>query len=267
MVLKEISKTARIIKYRFSEVVLIIALVTMAQVSVSRLQAENPDNFTDMLPLVLFGVGAAIISAILGYGFLRTICYEPFHKHQPADLIKIGKSFFWRMAGYAIFTGALGMLLFLPILLIANGLFGGGESGMPEYIFPLAVFLVALILIKPIVFIPAFIISRNAGLWESFKSLQEFNLKLAKPVIVLFVVQIMLASLLAVLPVSREADITVYYSVTVAFTVIGQLFRLMVSVGAIRFVSSLDGRSLDGGGSEENQEESGNQISSDTKDF
>lgn len=267
MVLKEISKTARIIKYRFSEVVLIIALVIMGQVCVFQIHADNPENFADMLPLVLFGVAAGIVSAILSYGFLRSICYEPFHKHQPADLLKIGKSFFWRMVGYGIFTGTLVIILLLPILLIANGLFGGDETRTSEYIFPVAVFIVALILVKPIIFIPALIISRNAGIWESFKSLKEFDIKPAKPVVLLFVVQMLLACLSAILPVSREADITLFYTVTVSLTVIGQLFRLMVAVGAIRFVLSLDGRSLDGGGSEENQEDSEDRISPDTRDF
>jgi len=247
MFIREISRIAAIIKHRFSEVVLIVALMIMAQVCAMQAETGGSESFSDKLPLLSFGIIAAVTSIILSCGFLRSICYEPFHKHLPADLLKIGKSFFWRMVGYALLTGVFAVILLLPIFLIAGKLFAveNSQPEIPGYFFNLSLAVVGLVLFKPSVFIPAFILARDTGVFESLKSLKIFNAGQVRPVFALFVVQISISFLSSFLPVSRDKNIMAYYAVTAAVSVIGQILSLMVAVGAVRFVLSLDGRTKD----------------------
>lgn len=260
MSLKEISRISAIIKYRFSEVILIVALIIMTQVCTIQSQISDSESFSDKLPLLFFGIAAAVISLILSCGFLRSICYEPFHKHPPADLLSIGKPFFWRIVGYGLLMACFVMVLLLPVFLIAGQLFGteNSQPEVPTYFFSLAFMLIWLLLFKPSVFIPAFVLSRNTGVFESLRSLKTFNISRVKPVIILFIVHTLISFLPSFLSVSADKNIKVYYAVVVSFSVVGQVLRLMVLVGAVRFVISLD-RQSENAGREEQQEQEDNE--------
>jgi hypothetical protein len=214
----------------------------MAQISILEFQSEAQSGLpSGKVSFVIFALGAGIISAILSYGFLRTVCYEPLHRHQPGDLLKLGKGFFWRMVLFGIAAGFLGMVVLMPVLAVISKVFSSKAAifELPESLMTLGVSIMLLILFKPITFVPAFIIGCDKGVMESFLSLKKFNIFQAKPVLVLFVVQVAANFLFSLFSVSKEQSAAGYYFMAAGPSALQQILNLMVAVGAVRFVLSL----------------------------
>ncbi len=242
----ETQKTLAILKARGPEVILIVGLYTLVELSPSLFGFTEPDlTKTLFLPSICFVLSLTIISMILYYGFLRTIHLEGPKIQTPMDLLKTGKHFFWRMVGFGFIYVALYFILTWIIFLIIK-YFTSTNTGFIEsaksapWLYRLCSTAATLIMIKVSLFIPALILVLDCRAFRGFKLLSKFKLLEPKELVVLFCLGAVIPLLWLLLKIPDNPETISQYIITIVTIVIGQVFWLIVAVTAVRFVSSLD---------------------------
>ncbi len=246
----EIKQTLKILKSRYPEVSLIIGLYTLVLVSMALVMADllaqdKPLAAAPQNPLLLFfSIGVALVSMILKYGFTRTVYLHGGSQEQPLVLLKTGMHFFWRIVGlgmlYLLALSALG----IPLIIIKHQLTHADTPGASVLLVSAVdrVYSVGmmLILIKPVLLMPAVLIVLDCRMHEPWKMLNHLRLLDAKGVIFLFCLQIAIA---LVWPFSRLADAhitTSDYALTIAAAAAVYFVGFVAAVAAVRFVASRD---------------------------
>lgn len=259
--MNETQKTLAILRIRWPEVTLIIGLYTLVELSHSLFGFTEPDvTKTLFLPSIFFILSLAAVSMILSYGFLRTIHMEGPKEQTPMDLLKTGKHFFWRMAGFGfIFTGLYFILIRIIFFIIKY--FTSTNTGFIEsaksapWLYQLCSTATMLIMIKVSLFIPALIIVLDCRVVNSFKLLSKFKLFQAKELVALFCLSTVIHLLWLLLKIPENPETISQYIITIGTIVTGQVLGLIVTVTAVRFVSSLD-LEYDGPVTDSNSEDS-----------
>lgn len=259
--MNETQKTLAILRIRWPEVTLIIGLYTLVELSHSLFGFTEPDvTKTLFLPSIFFILSLAAVSMILSYGFLRTIHMEGPKEQTPMDLLKTGKHFFWRMVGFGfIFTGLYFILIRIIFFIIKY--FTSTNTGFIEsaksapWLYQLCSTATMLIMIKVSLFIPALIIVLDCRVVNSFKLLSKFKLFQAKELVALFCLSTVIHLLWLLLKIPENPETISQYIITIGTIVTGQVLGLIVTVTAVRFVSSLD-LEYDGPVTDSNSEDS-----------
>lgn len=256
----ETQKTLAILRARWPEVTLIIGLYTLVELSHSLFGFTEPDvTKTLFLPSILFILSLAVVSMILSYGFLRTIHLEGPKEQTPIDLLKTGKHFFWRMAGFGfIYIGLYFILIRLIFFIIkyftsTNTDFIESAKSAP-WLYQLCSTAAMLIMIKVMLFIPALIIVLDCRVFDSFKLLSKFKLLKSKELVALFCLGTVMPLLWLLLKIPENPETILQYIITIGTIVTGQVIGLVVAVTAVRFISSLD-LEYDGGITDSNSED------------
>lgn len=256
----ETQKTLAILRARWPEVTLIIGLYTLVELSHSLFGFTEPDvTKTLFLPSILFILSLAVVSMILSYGFLRTIHLEGPKEQTPIDLLKTGKHFFWRMAGFGfIYIGLYFILIRLIFFIIkyftsTNTDFIESAKSAP-WLYQLCSTAAMLIMIKVMLFIPALIIVLDCRVFDSFKLLSKFKLFKSKELVALFCLGTVMPLLWLLLKIPENPETILQYIITIGTIVTGQVIGLVVAVTAVRFISSLD-LEYDGGITDSNSED------------
>jgi len=201
-------------------------------------------DLTTSSSLLPFGVHMVfiIVLLILGLGFLRTFYLEGQKQQPPLVLLRIGKHFFWRMFG-------LGLLFMIIYLVLAGLIFlivkqftsmDTSFSQVTPWIRHLCFAASMLILIKPVLLIPALIIVLDCKAFKSFKLLKQCKILNMKELVMLFFVSMALTFLWAFLPTPQDTMTISQYILIVCLAVVGNFIGLMIVVLAVRFVASLD---------------------------
>ena len=238
----EIKKTLAILKTRWPEVTLIIGLNILSLLS-NYIFGTGKLNLTTSSSLLPFGVNMVfiVVLLILGLGFLRTFYLEGQKQQPPLVLLRTGKHFFWRMFG-------LGLLFMIVYLVLAGLIFlivkqftsiDTSFSQVTPWIRHLCFAASVLILIKPVLLIPALIIVLDCKAFKSFKLLKQCKILNAKELVVLFFVSMAATFLWAFLPPPQSTITISQYILIVCLAVVGNFVSLMVAVMAVRFVASL----------------------------
>jgi len=258
----EIQKSLTILKARWPEVTLIIGLYTLVELSHSLFGFTEPDvdvTKTTFLPSILFILGLTVVAMILSYGFLRTVYLEGPKEQTPLDLLKTGKHFFWRMVGFGFVFAGLYFILTILIFSIAK-YFTSTETGFIEsatsapWLYQLCSTATMLILMKISLFIPALIIVLDCRIVNSFKLLRKLKLFKSKELVALFCLSTMTHLLWLLLKIPENPETISQYVITIGTIVTGQVLGLIVTVAAVRFVSTLDLR-YDGSVTDSNSED------------
>jgi len=225
-----------ILKARWPEVTLIIGLGVLSAVLSNRFRVVK-SNLSMIGLLLYFGVSLSFMTVhtILNCGFLRTIYLQGKKQQSPIVLLKTGKYFFWRMVGFALFLMLAYIPLFGIILLVIKSL-----TSQYLLIYQLSITLPLLILIKPLLLMPALIIVLDCGVFKSWRLLKHCRFLNAKELVALFCLQITLTFLWILLRVPYDAKTISQYSLTIVPTAIVHFAYLTVAVMAVRFVASLD---------------------------
>ena len=245
----EIKKTLAILKARWPEVTLIVGLSILALLLNKLLRAAQP-NLTpkqSLLALIPLGfvLAVMIISTILNFGFQRTVYLEGKKQQQPMVLLKTGKHFFWRMVKLGLLLLPIYCILIWLTFLVTKQL-ASIETGYFETAqsFPLVYQFCfigpSLILVKPLLLVPALVIVLDCQVLESFKYLKKYRLFDARGLLMLFLVGTIFSFSWVLLPKLNEVATISHYMFTMVRSIIGQFITLMVAVTAIRFVASLD---------------------------
>ena len=228
--MNEIKETLAILKARWLEATLIIGLMLLPIFGI------HSDN---RILISIAALGIFSLRIIITAGFLRTVYLEQEKRQSLLDLMQIGKHFFWRLLGFIILLGLVGMLSF--------GLIGkfNTYTGLNET-FPFAqligVTFIKLIFAKLIILIPAIIIILDCSLSKGFGLMWKVKLLKARPLLIIFLIQIVvLPYLLFFFPCFRgtQPAITWSYTVSILYSIMLCFLTLMVQMMAVRFVSSL----------------------------
>ena len=242
----EIQKTLAILKNRRPEVALIVGLYTLVELSHSLFNFTEADlTKTFFLPSIFFVLSLAIISMILYYGFLRTVHLEGPKEQTPMDLLKTGKHFFWRMVGFGFIYAGLYFILTWIIFSITKyftstntGFFESAKSA--PWLYQLCSTAAMLIMIKVSLFIPALILVLDCRVINSFKLLSKFRLFKSKELVALFCLCTVMPLGWVLLKIPENPETISQYIITIGTIVTGQVLGLIVTVTAVRFVSSLN---------------------------
>ena len=233
--MNEIKETLAILKTRWLEATLIIGLGFLPN-----LLKHTFRIYSDLRVLVsLVAMSIFLVVAIVSIGFLRTVYLEQDKRQPLLELMRIGKHFFWRFFVFGILCG-LAMMLFAGLLRTIITDTGSNST------FPLAnrigFTVITLILAKLLLLIPAIIIVWDCSLSKSFSLMWKIKLLKAKPLLIIFLIQIVvLPYLLLFFPNFRGAQpaITWGYTLSTLYSIMLCILTLMVQMMAVRFVSSL----------------------------
>ncbi len=231
----ETKKTLEIMKARWQEVLVIVGLHVLGMVAINRSFLTNSDSLgVYRLLLSLFSFAVLIISTILSYGFLRTVHLEGMNRQMPAFLFGTGKKFFWRMLKFQI----LCMLVFLPFVLIKIVIAKSEGPGQPAPWIPSLLSTVpSLILIKPLLLIPALIIVMDCRVRESWQFMLRIKLLDAKEIVVLFCVMLAIGFFGTIAKAGNSGEVGSQNIFSIIPTVIIQILGLIISIMAVRFVA------------------------------
>lgn len=231
----ETKKTLEIMKARWQEVFVIVGLHVLGMVAINRsflTSSDSPDIYSFLLSL--FSILVLIISIILSYGFLRTVHLDAMKRQMPAFLFATGKRFFWRMLRFQI----LCMLVFLPFLLINISMYGSESSSQNAMWIPsLLSTAPSLILIKPLLLMPALIIVMDCQVRQSWQFMLRIKLLDAKEIVVLFCAMLAFGFFRMVVKAENSGDVESQNIFNMIPIVITQIFSLIISIMAVRFVA------------------------------
>ena len=237
----EIKKTLEILKARWLEVMLIIALDILSfSINISRqilISHRIRPLFHTLLTLA--SLPFIVIIFLLIIGFQRTVYLEDRKRQSPLVLLREGKHFFWPLAGLGIiYSLALACLQILVLWAIKHAApdFMDTRWGA-SLVYQLPSTSVSLILMKPILLIFPLIIVLDCSILKSFKMLGRCRLRDARELVILFLVSLGLPFLWTFLPSPHGMTIS-HYLLTASHIIPGQFIDLMIAVMAIRFVAS-----------------------------
>jgi len=235
----EIRKTLEILKARWPEVMLIIALdVFSLSINMTHIIFHPIRQMLSLLITLVF-ISFAIIIFILIVGFQRTVYTEDRNRQSPLVLLREGKHFVLRLVGLALIyflaLACLQILLLWAIEHAAPDFMGTRWGALLVYQLPSAS--VSLILMKPVLLIFPLIIVLDCDILTSLKMLGRCRLRDARELVILFLISLGLPFLWALLPSQHGMTIS-HYFLTILHSITGQFIYLMVVVMTIRFVAS-----------------------------
>jgi len=242
----EIKKTLSILRARWPEVVLIIGLGILS-LFVNKLILIVQPKVTSMQVLIDLGYLLLVwlILIMLTVGFQRTVYLEGEQRQSPTILLRTGWYFFGRMFKlFVIWLPVYCVLIWLTFLVtkrfipVDTGFFKTAQSSPLLYQFCFMV--PSLILIKPLLLMPALVIVLDCQVLECFKYLKKCRLFDAEELLILFLTLTIFTFSWSILPKLNEIVTISQYVLTISFSIAGQFISLMVAVTAIRFVGGLN---------------------------
>ena len=235
-----------ILKRRWPEVTLVI--VFQAGITILFL-AVMPQEGVDHAKLgslpagmdFVLGFGTvmfAILWQMIYLGFLRTACTHGCTPHEPMELVKIGRPYFWRMVRFQF---ALGFLYFLALAMILTFLslimpLDKDLANFPEWLASSSSFAAIAILAKPLLLMPAIMIGYNCMVRQSLVLLKKFRLLDAGNLLKIFFVCFGSISVLSYIQSTAPGDSIFYYTVSGTYAVCSSILLLILSLSALRFI-------------------------------
>ena len=187
---------------------------------------------------LVFAVAAAILSVMLKYGFMRTVYLEGDKHHKPGDLLKAGRTFFWRIVGLGLLGMAAVFILQCPAKIIQQKFVSGGnEASIFVAGYSIAVM---LILMKPVLLMPVLIVVLDCRILQSWALLKRLRLLDAKVLIVLFCIQIAIGLIWPLHPILQTKAAVSDYVPRILAAIALHFIGLVAAVTAVRFVASHD---------------------------
>ena len=222
--MNEVKETLAILKARWVEVAVIIAIGLAPKL----LGRHYPG-------LAILNIGAFLLYAIISAGFLRTVYLEHKKQQSISHLMQTGTHFFLRLLGFGIILG-LAMMVFIGLL---RAVVGRSNPLLFRIGFPI----ITLVLAKLTLLVPAIIIVTDCSLSNSFDLMWKIKLLKAKPLMVVFLIQLVVLPYLPLLLTTicgTQSAMSPAFIISKLNSVVVAVLSLMVKVMAVRFVSSLN---------------------------
>ncbi len=202
--------------------------------------ASLPDGWAFM---VGFGVIIfLIVSEMLRLGFLRTAVTGGCRHREPIELLKTGRSFFWRIVRFEIIFAVSLFAVWFVLVVVFGNLWGTNHEveKFPIWITRGAQPLARIILMKPCLLIPAMIVTCDYNLRKSFQSLKQYRLMDNRSIIALFMVWVIVQVFFVMRPNQAGSDAATgvqYFTMGIWAIVLGTL-NLAVTLAAVLLVAN-----------------------------
>ncbi len=181
-----IQKAIDILKVRWPEVMLVVVLHMAMALLIEDVVAasENMDARSAMPPFwasFLLGMGmilCGILWQMLYLGFLKTAAVSEGQPQQPMQLLRSGRPYFWRILLFQILLGFAVMLLNAVFLNVLGGLIWQGRpiEDLPVWFAQICALAGMLIVLKPMLLIPACIIVYDISAFVAFGQMRFYRL-------------------------------------------------------------------------------------------
>jgi hypothetical protein len=236
----EIKKILNILKFRWPEVILIIGLMAISAAS-EALSVEKGDAYNDFsLIYMFFSVSLRIAAYLLSLGFLRSVYWNPWQYQTPMSLLKTGLSLFKPMIIFSLFLAPFFLVLISIFFILINSFSAADYTFLnfaekSPWLFRLCMTAPFIVLIKPVLLMPALIITGHVKVIQCFRSLKNFRLAKATTLLFLFFSSIAFGLLTEFYPNQMAAIVLS----AMVHTFIAGVLSIMINLSAIKFVASV----------------------------
>ncbi len=238
----EIKEALSIIKARWIEVCFIIGLMAVLMplfgllLTVYSLKA----NWMTVANrgIMLLHICISLFVLLIGGGFLRTVYLEGKKRQSIFGLVKTGRHFFSRLLGFGILYAGAMMFPVMVFFLLTWSAVCEPNSSMINRIMAIAL---KLILVKPILLAPATIIVTDCELFGSFGFIRRMRLLDAKPMLAIFLIQLLLPLFFPHLSVESLW----HYPRVTLYSILSYGLSLLMMIMAVRFVGSARGKQVE----------------------
>lgn len=181
-----IPKAIEIFKVRWPEVMLVVVIHAAMMLFSEELMtsdAMDPESSAQVpfLPSFLLGVGSivcVVIWQMLYLGFLKTAAVEGVHPQQPKDLVRFGRPYFWKILLFQILLGIVVMILGSVLVAILGGAIWNTQdvAQMPQWFSQVCGLVVIILMIKPMLFIPARMIVFDNSVIQAVLAMRQYRM-------------------------------------------------------------------------------------------
>jgi len=169
-----------ILKFRWQEAIMVAGLQACCMILLldfRRIQ-EEPSEFGRFF---LMGIGMAafvIFSQMLFWGFVRTALIGGVQSVGPAELLRTGRGYFWKILLFQVILFPLFVLILFAVTSGVQLILHGDvkQDEVSGWLNILGATTASLILIKPVYFVPAQIVRKDCGILEAVRSLGQTQL-------------------------------------------------------------------------------------------
>jgi hypothetical protein len=239
--MNEFKEALSIIKTRWVEAGLIIGLMFLPELS-NEILLQYYHRYSFWWVSFL-NAGILLFALLVLTGFLRTVYLEQKKRQSPLNLILTGKHFFLRLAGFGILYAIVQMsLIWLVHWIIKITITDISLKDISSLASRIGFTIISLILAKPFLLIPALIIVLDCGLSESFKFAWRTRLLNAKPLLAVFLVQVVVLPYLSLLfPNFHNVApaVSCLYVLSILYSIVLRVLTLIIQIMAVRFVGFL----------------------------
>jgi hypothetical protein len=244
-----LTNSFEILSRRWPEVLLIIVFsvgtifLTFIQYDIVFSDAQTPElamSSGKALVIALGGTGFAVITLLLTVGFFYTAYISGAKEHQPADLIRAGRPYFWRFFRFQLlFKGMAVMLIGVAVLTVmVPGSGGPDKAAVPAYAQAMASFVSMMVLLKVFILLPAIMLVFDKMVLPAFQSIFEFAVFKDRSLTVFFVASAVFESLMAYFAVTlRNQGFMNYLAVGICAAITSGL-ALVAGLKAMELVSA-----------------------------
>ncbi|RLI98443.1 MAG: hypothetical protein DRP08_08150, partial [Candidatus Aenigmatarchaeota archaeon] len=183
------AKTFEILKKRWMEVAVIIAIAMIPQILFSiKALIKSPMSFSYLYTSLM--IITTVILTIVRAGFLRTAYLHGTQSYRIGALFGEGKRFFWRLFVFLIIlTVIYGLFQMFITFIMTRCIAEDNYLMIFRWSNTLCTIAVTVALMKPVLLVPALVIVRDISLIDAVKSIREYKLFSAKELVTLFGVQ------------------------------------------------------------------------------
>lgn len=179
-----VQKAFDIVKARWPEAIMVVvlqaALMLLAEQLLSISQIEQGVN-PPQLPFwagFLLGMGSilyVILWQMMYLGFLKTAAAEGLQTQPPSELIRSGRPYFWRIVFFQVLLGFVVFFLNGILAGIGGAVFWKGRplSQIPEWFAQLCGLGAMLIVLKPMLLVPARVLVYDESAFEAFVKMRN----------------------------------------------------------------------------------------------
>lgn len=215
-------ETFDILRKRWVEVAVIVALGILRFLIPMPTAVAGISILRYLSQLLVIAIAAVIL--IARAGFLHTAHLYGDRRQRISTLLQTGKHFFWQLLVFYAMYGILmyGMLRISLLLMRADFR---------------TVVLCNVILMKPLLLVPALIIVRDCRAFEGIKLIWSYKLLRAKELLLFFAIQQAFVLVPIFMPHLKEVGSVFYHSMGAGRNIISSLLVIVVALSAVRFVA------------------------------
>ena len=222
--------TFAILKKRWPEVAVILAVGLLRLlrwlVPKGASLTQNPISKSGF-NLIMLAVAALLL--ILRAGFLRTAYLHGGNRQKIVTLLQTGKRFFWQLF---IFACLYRIIKMAPSLILVRFI-----SPSEAWIVGLLNITLTVVLMKPLLLVPAMIIVHKMRAFEALRSFMTYKIFEAKELLILFAAQQVLRLLYLFARPLLEFGGIIGHSTNAINNIVGTLLTIAVALSAVLFVA------------------------------